>query len=128
MSNCANARIYADPRGSYLYNLNLSLQRSQRILCALLLRGSPTDRVLTTDERKQIRDLFLVGGYSFNEAKESLAGSRRTELRLEFWGLAEPRSMRDDTVTVDTDTVCQLDKSITPPTRVITPPPSPPSY
>jgi flagellar motor protein MotB len=116
---------YADPRGSYLYNLNLSLQRSQRILCALLLRGSPNDRVLTPDERRQIRDLFLVGGYSFNEAKDSLAGSRRAELRLEFWALAELRSVRDDAIGADSDTVCELDKSAAPPPRVTHPAPPP---
>jgi flagellar motor protein MotB len=119
---------YADPRGSYLYNLNLSLQRSQRILCALLLRGSPNDRVLTPDERRQIRDLFLVGGYSFNEAKESLAGSRRAELRLEFWALAEPRSVRDDAVGTDSDAVCALDKSAPSPPRVTQPAPPPPVF
>jgi hypothetical protein len=119
---------YADPRGSYLYNLNLSLQRSQRILCALLLRGNPNDRVLTPDERRQIRDLFLVGGYSFNEAKESLAGSRRAELRLEFWALAEPRSVRDDAVGTDSDAVCALDKSAPSSPRVTQPAPPPPVF
>jgi Membrane MotB of proton-channel complex MotA/MotB len=114
---------YADLRGSYLYNLNLSLQRSQRILCTLLLRGSPTDRVLTPEERKQIRELFLVGGYSFNEAKESFEVSRRAELRLEFWGLAEPHSLRDDAVGAD-DIVCELDKPVVPPARAPTPTPS----
>jgi Membrane MotB of proton-channel complex MotA/MotB len=114
---------YADLRGSYLYNLNLSLQRSQRILCTLLLRGSPTDRVLTPEERKQIRELFLVGGYSFNEAKESFEVSRRAELRLEFWGFAEPHILRDDAVGAD-DTVCELDKPVVPPARAPTPTPS----
>jgi hypothetical protein len=116
---------YADPRGGYLYNLNLSLQRSQRILCALLLRPNPNDRVLTPEERKQIRELFLVGGYSFNEAKESLERSRRAELRLEFWGLGEPRSVRDDTVSAD-DTVCELDKPVAPPPRAPSPTVAPP--
>jgi hypothetical protein len=48
------------------------------------------------DELKQIRDLFLVGGYSFNAAKynaatDSYDESRRVELRLEFLGLGESR-------------------------------------
>ena len=68
---------YTDQVGSYLYNLNLSLQRSQRVLCALLGKGTAADRTLSLEERRQVRDLFLVGGYSFNSAKASAEGSRR---------------------------------------------------
>src|SRR5262249_53169560 len=97
-------------------------------LCTLLLRASPNDRVLTPEERKQIRELFLVGGYSFNEAKESFEVSRRAELRLEFWGLAEPHSARDDAVGAD-DTVSELDKPVVPPppAHTLTPPVVPPA-
>mgnify|MGYP000557117135 CR=1 FL=1 len=36
---------YASPEGSYLYNLNLSLARSQRVLCVLLdAKASPTTK------------------------------------------------------------------------------------
>lgn len=80
---------YADQRGDYLLNLNLSLQRSQRVLCALL---SPMPRqayMLTPAEKELVRDYFLVGGYSYNSAKKSLEESRRIELRLEFFGLDE---------------------------------------
>jgi flagellar motor protein MotB len=82
---------FTDQRGSYLFNLNLSLQRSQRVLCALFAHPGPGELPLTDGELEQIRKLFLVGGYSFNSAKASYDESRRIELRLEFMGIDEPR-------------------------------------
>lgn len=78
---------FTDQRGSYLYNLNLSLLRSQRVLCTLLAAPTPGERPLTDEEKEKIRDLFLVGGYSFNSAKKTPEESRRIELRLEFVGI-----------------------------------------
>ena len=46
---------------------------------------------MSGNELEQIRELFLVGGYSYNSAKSSLDESRRIELRLEFLGLDEIR-------------------------------------
>jgi len=83
------AEGYADQRGDYLLNLNLSLQRSQRVLCALLSPAPTQAYMLNPAEKEQVRDLFLVGGYSFNSAKESLEESRRIELRMEFFGVDE---------------------------------------
>jgi outer membrane protein OmpA-like peptidoglycan-associated protein len=85
------AEGFADQRGDYLLNLNLSLQRSQRVLCVLLAPPAAQQHVLSPDELEQVRELFLVGGYSFNSAKASLEESRRIELRLEFFGLDEIR-------------------------------------
>ncbi len=82
---------YADQRGDYLLNLNLSLQRSERVLCALLSPPSGREHMLTNEEKEMVRDYFLVGGYSYNSAKKSLEESRRIELRLEFFGLDEKR-------------------------------------
>jgi outer membrane protein OmpA-like peptidoglycan-associated protein len=82
---------YADQRGTYLMNLNLSLQRSQRVLCVLLATPFPGEKPMSPDEQEQIRELFLVGGYSFNSAKASFDESRRIELRLEFLGVDEKR-------------------------------------
>ncbi|MFA6921720.1 MAG: flagellar motor protein MotB [Gallionella sp.] len=90
------AEGYADQRGDYLLNLNLSLQRSQRVLCALLSPARNQAYVLTPEEKEQVRDYFLVGGYSFNSAKKSLEESRRIELRLEFYGLDEERVALND--------------------------------
>src|SRR5215813_12781851 len=57
---------FTDKTGDYLHNLNLSLQRSQRVLCAMFRKPLPGERPLTEDALDQIRALFLVGGYSFN--------------------------------------------------------------
>lgn len=86
---------FTDQAGSYLFNLNLSLLRSQRVLCALMATPTSTERILTMDEREQIRDLFLVGGYSFNSAKAKPEESRRIELRLEFLGIGEKPESHD---------------------------------
>lgn len=90
------AEGYADQRGDYLLNLNLSLQRSQRVLCALLSPVAGQAYTLTPSEKEQVRDYFLVGGYSFNSAKKSLEESRRIELRLEFFGLDEVHPALND--------------------------------
>lgn len=82
---------FADKRGDYLLNLNLSLQRSQRVLCVLLDKPTVQETPMTSTELGQVRDLFLVGGYSFNSAKDSLEGSRRIELRLEFFAIDDTR-------------------------------------
>lgn len=86
---------FTDQQGTYLFNLNLSLQRSQRVLCVLLAPPEAGETPLTDAEKEQIRNLFLVGGYSYNSAKEKAEDSRRIELRLEFLGMGERRSIHD---------------------------------
>lgn len=76
---------FASSTGSYLMNLNLSLDRSQRVICALLDERPSVGEPLTRAERQQVVDLFLISGYSSNAAKRSEEASRRVELRLEFW-------------------------------------------
>lgn len=76
---------FTDQAGTYLYNLDLSLRRSQSVLCALFEDGTE----LTQAQKEQIRALFLVGGYSFNSARPTPEESRRIELRLEFYGIGE---------------------------------------
>lgn len=74
---------YASPEGSYLYNLNLSLERSQRFLCVLLDASAPD--ALSKQDRQAVRELFLVSGSSFNSPiLNQPEKSRRVELRLEF--------------------------------------------
>ena len=92
---------FADQRGTYLFNLNLSLQRSQRVLCVLLAPPLAGEREISPDEREQIRELFLVGGYSFNSAKASFEESRRIELRLEFFELNDDRTPATSIVRSD---------------------------
>lgn len=80
---------FADARGYYLNNLNLSLLRSERVLCVLLSNSGPA--LLSNDQKRAVQDLFLVGGYSFNNVKTSLEASRRIEMRIEFLGPTELR-------------------------------------
>lgn len=74
---------YASRSGTYLFNLNLSLQRSERVLCELLLltRGHEP---LSSEDRRLIAQRFFVGGASFNSLRASDAESRRIEFKLEF--------------------------------------------
>lgn len=80
---------FTDTDGTYLFNLDLSLQRSRKVVCAMFAPPLTGEHGLTHDELGQIRDLFLVGGYSFNSIQSSKAKSRRVELKLEFWQLGE---------------------------------------
>lgn len=97
---------YASAEGSYLFNLNLSLQRSQRVLCALLDgRGA---EALSQADRRFLRSLFLVGGASFNAQKRKPEESRRFEFRLEFRELGE-RAAPNPELPWDEDAACPLD-------------------
>jgi outer membrane protein OmpA-like peptidoglycan-associated protein len=80
---------YTDKRGSYLSNLHLSMSRSERVLCILLDEDGLNP--LNSVEKGQVRELFLVGGYSFNNEKNSDEESRRIEMRIEFLGAFEAR-------------------------------------
>ena len=81
---------YTDKAGTYLSNLDLSLRRSERVLCVLLADSVNTK--LSDTHKKQVRELFLVGGYSFNNEKSSAEESRRIEMRIEFLGPFESRT------------------------------------
>ena len=80
---------YTDKTGTYLSNPNLSLQRSQRVLCTMFATTGPS--LLSDDQKESVRGLFLVGGYSFNAAKRTDEESRRVEMRIEFLGVDEQR-------------------------------------
>jgi len=99
---------FADARGSYLYNLNLSLQRSERVLCALLSAPANTPDPLSDAQQQAVRELFLVGGSSFNFQKASQEESRRIELRIEFLDLGE-RPHRAVLRPQEGDSRCPLD-------------------
>lgn len=99
---------FTDKRGTYIYNLNLSLQRSERVLCVLLESPKVVADALDYADRLMIRELFLVGGSSFNFLKDSLEGSRRIELKLEFLEIGEQRTAPRQT-PLDDDTRCPLD-------------------
>lgn len=80
---------FTDQDGTYLYNLGLSLDRSRQVVCVLFLPAFVTEKPLGDSEKRQIRDLFLVGGYSFNSMKASKEESRRVEFKIDFWALDE---------------------------------------
>jgi outer membrane protein OmpA-like peptidoglycan-associated protein len=82
---------FTDQDGTYLYNLGLSLDRSRRVVCVLFSKPGSDEIPLTEDQKAQIRDLFLVGGYSFNSMKASKEASRRVELKLDFWSIDEQK-------------------------------------
>lgn len=103
---------FADARGGYLHNLDLSLRRSERVLCALLLPASgPEAEALSAADQRMVRQLFLVSGASFNALKSSLEESRRIELRLEFREPGEaPIARADPAAAADADLRCPLDR------------------
>lgn len=81
---------YTDRTGRYLANLDLSLKRSQRVLCAMFKTEGPN--LLTDRQREAVRDVFLVGGFAFNLLKDTDEESRRVEMRIEFLGIDEQRA------------------------------------
>lgn len=86
---------FTDLDGDYLYNLQLSLNRSRSVVCSLFQNTSTLDG-LTNGQLRKVQELFLVGGYSFNSIKTDKAASRRVEFKVDFWGLGEPKPPRSD--------------------------------
>lgn len=82
---------FTDQDGTYLYNLGLSLERSKRVVCVLFAPPFKDEVPLTEEQKLQIRNLFLVGGYSFNSMKASKEESRRIEFKVDFWSIDEER-------------------------------------
>ncbi len=99
---------FASRTGTYLFNLNLSLQRSQWVMCRLLSNASESS--LTPQQKKDIRRLFLTGGVSFSNAKEDDAASQRVEMRLNFYGLNDGNQRELDQSIADNieNGVCSL--------------------
>ena len=105
---------FASQSGTYIHNLNLSLQRSERLICVLLASSKSAPDSLSDADRMLVRELFLVGGSSFNALKEGDIESQRIELKLEFLefepGSTEPEKRpipRD--VPLDEDQSCPVD-------------------
>jgi outer membrane protein OmpA-like peptidoglycan-associated protein len=85
---------YTSKTGTYLANLHLSLMRSQRVLCAMFKNEGANP--LSPEQKKAVRDVFLVGGFAFNASKETAQQSRRVEMRIEFLGIDEKRASPQD--------------------------------
>ena len=79
---------FTDEDGTYLYNLQLSLDRSRSVVCSLFQSNGEAD-ALTQEQLRKVQELFLVGGYSFNSIKKDKAESRRVEFKIDFRGLDE---------------------------------------
>ncbi|MBF0236519.1 MAG: OmpA family protein [SAR324 cluster bacterium] len=99
---------FTDSKGSYLYNLDLSLKRSQSVLCSLI--SPDQSSVLTLSEKLQIQKLFLVGGFSSNSSKSSADESRRVEWKLDFYGLTEEPVNAPETYQLTMQGLYALDK------------------
>lgn len=85
---------FTDEDGTYLYNLRLSLDRSRSVVCSLFAKGN--GNTLTSEQLRQVQELFLVGGYSFNSIQKDKAASRRVEFKIDFWGVDEDRPERQE--------------------------------
>lgn len=79
---------FTDEDGTYLYNLQLSLDRSRAVVCSLF-QNTASGTALSAQQLRKVQELFLVGGYSFNSIKADKAESRRVEFRVDFWGIGE---------------------------------------
>ena len=78
---------YTDATGTYLYNVNLSLNRAQAVVCALFSAELPVEK------RILLRQLLIIDGASVTGIKASADASRRVEVRLAF------RQPGDETVS-----------------------------
>lgn len=97
---------FASQGGTYLYNMDLSTKRSERVLCALMdtKAAEPTSEA----DRRLIQSLFFVGGYSSSTIKKTAIESRRIELKLEFYALREQKEQRPPLTTLDENTSCPI--------------------
>lgn len=104
---------YTDESGSYLYNVNLSLNRAQAVVCTLFAAD------LLPEKQQLLRQLLIIDGASVTGIKENPEDSRRVEVRLEF-------RQRDELVTLQTPPEMRLGRCaiflrITKPSRNPTP-------
>jgi outer membrane protein OmpA-like peptidoglycan-associated protein len=104
--NRAVVEGYASKTGTYLFNLNLSLERSQRVLCELLREpANKSEQPFSEEDRKLIATKFFVGGASFNSLRSGSSElNRRIEFRLEF-------KTRLEKIKEDASPAPQLDES-----------------
>ena len=75
----------------------------------ILASPQSADNALSEKDRKIIREIFLVGGSSFNALKKELEESRRIEMKLEFLEIGEIRPVARE-VALDADVRCPIDQ------------------
>lgn len=78
---------YTDETGTYLYNVNLSLNRAQSVVCAMMAAN------LTTSQQREMRQIMTIDGATVTGIKASRDESRRVEVRLEFRQLGDDDSI-----------------------------------
>ena len=83
---------YTDDTGGYLYNLHLSLQRSEWVMCMLMDPERNQALELSAQQIARVQDLFVAGGVSFAQQRDTAEASRRVEMRIEFY----PAPQADD--------------------------------
>jgi outer membrane protein OmpA-like peptidoglycan-associated protein len=74
---------YTDESGTYLYNVNLSLNRAQAVVCAMFAGK------LSVEQQVRLRQLLMIDGATVTSIKETRDESRRVEVRLEFRKLGD---------------------------------------
>jgi outer membrane protein OmpA-like peptidoglycan-associated protein len=92
---------YTSQDGDYFLNLWLSLRRSHNVLCALLTGRAADTRELSEEQKRQIRRIFMVGGFSANSTTGDPMRDRRVEFRLEFWTVQEKQKGEGDMLIAD---------------------------
>jgi outer membrane protein OmpA-like peptidoglycan-associated protein len=97
---------FASQGGTYLYNMDLSTQRSERVLCALL--DTEVSDPMSEEDRRMIQSLFSVGGYSSSTIRKTPEESRRIELTLEFYALREPEEIPPSPTALDEFASCPI--------------------
>ena len=99
---------YTDTVGGYLYNLHLSMQRSEWMLCLLMDPRKNAELQLSPQQLQRVRQLFLAGGVSFNNQRATADESRRVELKLQFYGLKDPHESPAPLTGQTPTDACQL--------------------
>lgn len=99
---------YTDTVGGYLFNLHLSLQRSEWVMCMLMDPAKNADLELSSSQLNRVRQLFLAGGVSFNNQRATADESRRVEMRIQFYGLQDDPANRAVATGTSSIEVCQL--------------------
>ncbi len=75
---------FASSTGDYFTNLDLSLRRSEVLMCTVLSGRTVVPGQLSRREQEVTARLFAIGGRSSNDLKPTEAQSRRIELSLQF--------------------------------------------
>lgn len=99
---------YTDTDGSYLHNLNLSMERAQWVMCLLLDPDKNRYMELTPEQEMRVRQLFMAGGFASNRQQTSKEASRRVEFRLDFYANKAEQRVADEAATQQATGACRL--------------------